>query len=233
MSRQIKAIVTFSILDVRYAVQVFWAILIGFMLLGVGITMSFNNSLSFAGSGIAMYIFCAITGFQTVKESFPFSIKMGGTRKNYFVSMCLFFTLLSLLMSLIHNVFLTAYEKFLDVLNLQIFTFHFSMITGLEDTWILRFFIDSVIAFFLLNLLFFVGIMFYRFGLIGGYSVIGIIVLFFFIPGVSTQVLDFIFGFASVEAVMHYIWLIVISLLILVVNWAVMRKAPVYTANIR
>ena len=233
MSSQIKAILTFSFLDVRYAIQAFWAILIGFMLLGVGISLSFNNTLSFAGSGIAMYIFCAITGFQTVKESFPFTIKMGGTRRNYFISMCLFFILFAFLMSAIHNVFLIAYEQLLDILNIEIFTFHFSIITGLEDTWILRLFIDSANAFFLLNLLFFIGIMFYRFGLIGGYGVIGFIILAFFLPGIHSQVAEFVLGFASVDAVIHYTGLIGLSFLILVVNWAVMRKAPVFTANVR
>ncbi|UOK58218.1 hypothetical protein MGI18_02185 [Bacillus sp. OVS6] len=80
MMRQCRGILLFEVLDIRNSLTIFWTILISCMALSFGIQLSTGGNLT-VSSGIAVYIFSAIAGFLTVKETYPFSIKMGSTRK--------------------------------------------------------------------------------------------------------------------------------------------------------
>src|SRR5699024_5911205 len=89
MGRQIKGLLYFFIADVRYSLTIFWTILMGILVVSLIVayflTNVKNGMMSFTLTA-PMYVYCAILGFLTVKESVPFSIKMGATRKNIFRS---------------------------------------------------------------------------------------------------------------------------------------------------
>ena len=88
MGRQINGLLYFFITDIRYSLMIFWTILLG--ILGVSLTISYfllgveDGSLYFMFQFI--YVYCGILGFITVRESIPFALKMGATRKNLFIS---------------------------------------------------------------------------------------------------------------------------------------------------
>lgn len=95
MMRQCRGILLFEVLDIRNSLTIFWTILFSCMALSFGIQLSTGGNLT-VSSGIAVYIFSATAGFLTVKETYPFSIKIGSTRKNYYASTSLFLLLLAI-----------------------------------------------------------------------------------------------------------------------------------------
>src|SRR5699024_2575163 len=117
-----------------------------------------------------------ILGFLTVKESVPFSIKLGATRKNILISLGLFI----LGLSLIKSVAACITQILVDLLNAKagIDTFMFlHLVYFTDDTWLTRIFIDTSIMFLSLSALFVIGLLFYKYDLAGGGSVIGVIVI--------------------------------------------------------
>lgn len=89
MGRQIKGLLYFYMADARHSITIFWTILMSTLV----ITLTIYYFLKDVDGGfitlslsVPIYIFCAILGFLTVKESIPFSLKVGATRKNIFVS---------------------------------------------------------------------------------------------------------------------------------------------------
>ena len=99
MSRQIKGLLYFFIMDLRYSMIVFWTILLSilffFMILYYYVIGVENSEFSF-GLPFAAYVYCGVLGFLAVKENIPFSLKMGATRKNFFLANGLFFLGISL-----------------------------------------------------------------------------------------------------------------------------------------
>lgn len=181
MMRQVKGLLYYFINDIRYSLLIFWTILLSIVVVTEVITLYLINvdeafmTLSLTGP---IYVYCFILGFVTVKEGIPFSLKLGATRKNIFISTGIFFLLLSFLKAI--AVRLLAF--IITFINGQIgidkgkFTL-LHLAQFLDDTWYNRFIIDVSIMFFGLALMFLIGLLFYRYGLAGGGSVIGIVLI--------------------------------------------------------
>src|SRR5699024_11877489 len=96
--------------------------------------------------------YCAILGFLTVKESVPFSIKMGATRKKIGISLGLF----CLGLSLIKAVAASITQILVDLLNAKagidtLMFLHLAYFT--DDRWLQRICIARCIMFFILSVL--------------------------------------------------------------------------------
>lgn len=95
MGRQIKGLLYFFMADVRYSLAIFWTILMGILmvsLIAAYVLVDIKNGFMTFSLTAPMYVYCSILGFLTVKEAVPFSLKMGATRKNLFVSLGIFFS---------------------------------------------------------------------------------------------------------------------------------------------
>lgn len=169
MTRQIKGLLYFFATDIRYSLMIFWTILLGILIVSLVISYFMlgveNGQLYFMFQFI--YVYCGILGFITVKESIPFSLKMGATRKNLFISLGLFFLSIALMKAVIANTLHTVILYATDITNLHSFGFmHLAQL--MEDTWINRVVIDTSLMFFFLTVMFLTGLLFYRYGLLGG-----------------------------------------------------------------
>lgn len=178
MEKQIKGLLYFFLTDARYSIAIFWSINIGIIVLSLSISyflVSVEGEFYLSAS-IPMYIYCAIFGYITVKESIPFALKIGATRKSIFISIGLFFLILSglkaVFMSIIHSTTLA----FADAVGISNFLF-IHPATLLGDTWLNRLVVDASIMFLVFSMMFIIGLVFYRTGLAGGGIVAGIIVL--------------------------------------------------------
>ncbi|WP_163971021.1 hypothetical protein [Oceanobacillus halotolerans] len=183
MQKQIKGLLYFYTADIRHSLTVFWTILLAILV----VSLTFVYFLERLGDGFftfsltgPMYVYCAILGFITVKEAIPFSIKIGATRKNIFISLGIFFFLLSFSMATVGSLLQEAIKGLNQLLNVDIFTFlHISHF--LSDVWYSRILIDTSIMFFLLTFMLVVGLIFYRYGLLGGGTFLGILLVIFLV----------------------------------------------------
>lgn len=193
MGRQIKGLLYFYCADIRHSLTIFWTILMSVVVVTLTIAYfmkSMENSYITLSVTGPMYIYCAILGFLTVKEAIPFSLKRGATRKNIFVSLAIFFLGLAFIKAVVGStlqVLISLFNEKIEIVNLVFI--HPAFFTS--DTWFQRVFIDTTIMFFFFAVMFVIGLLFYKYGLLGGGTVVGLFVIFILIGVAQDWLIDF------------------------------------------
>lgn len=229
MGKQLKGLLYFFVTDLRFSLFVFWSILLGTLMVTFGIAYFLmegsSGKIGFALS-IAVYIYCAITGFLMVKQSIPYSIKVGATRKNIFISLGIFFLGLSIAMGFAINMI----QSFMEFVNKEagVESFIFMHLSHLMDTtWLGKILIDTSIMFFLLSVLFVIGVFFYKYGLIGGGSIIAILTITIFVCSAQGWLIDFIIHTAQTLNHLFFGKVLLTGLIIYSFSWIMMRKITI------
>ncbi|WP_404451447.1 hypothetical protein LG329_14025 [Virgibacillus necropolis] len=232
MNRQIKGLLYFFTADSRRSFLIFWGILlgslVGTLLLTTGAYIFLNGvevNMRFALS-FAIYIYCAIFAFVTVKESIPFSIKMGATRKNFFISLGIFFIGLSVLKSILAN---TIHSIVLTITNqLLLFEFDFIHLAQLiNDTWLTRVIIDATCMFFILSAMFGIGLLFYKYGLAGGGGFIALVIVFLLVGVAADFITEFFVNIVESFDLIFFYQLAAVGLLLYGLTWLLVRKVTI------
>ncbi|MGP1910318.1 hypothetical protein ACTSEZ_19335 [Metabacillus sp. JX24] len=224
MIRQCRGILLFEVLDIRNSLVIFWSILVASMALSFGIQFSTGGNLT-VSSGMAVYIFSSIAGFLTVKETYPTSIKMGATRRNYYVTTSLFLLMLALFMAASHTVMIIVLEALEGFGPGEFKLYYLSMVLESDLPYLTNFYVDTAVCFFLQAMFFILGSIFYRFGLLGGYAAIGLAAVLLFIPSVRDEFIAAVFKLLGEQALAYYGGLMGIGALLLVLGWFVLIKA--------
>ncbi|HLR72206.1 MAG TPA: hypothetical protein VK085_12350 [Pseudogracilibacillus sp.] len=97
----------------------------------------------------------------------------------------------------------------------------------MESTWVTRGVIDSSITFFLMAVAFMIGLVFYRYGLIGGFGIIGVamVVIVF---GISRGwLLDFFINILSDFSFVFFYQLFAIGLIVYLASFILLRRITV------
>lgn len=229
MRRQIKGSLYFLLTNTRYSLLIFWTILMSITV--ITLTVSYllkgidNSFMTLSLTG-PIYVYCAILGFLTVKESIPFSIKIGATRKNFFISLGIFFLGVSIAKSIVASIIQVFISFIKPKIGIDNFSFiHLSYLTN--DTWIHRILIDTSITFLLFALMFVVGLLFYNYGLAGGGTVVAMFVIVVLVGAAQGWLLDF---FIHIYQTLDYLFfwkLLFVGMIIYSISWLMMRKITV------
>lgn len=232
MGRQINGLLYFFITDIRYSLMIFWTILLG--ILGVSLAISYfmlgveNGQLYFMFQFI--YVYCGILGFITVKESIPFSLKMGATRKNLFISLGLFFVAIALMKAVIANTLHTVILYATDIINLHSFGFmHVAQL--LEDTWVNRVVIDASVMFLFLTVMFLTGLLFYRYGLLGGGIVVGTGVIILLVGVAQGWLIDFFINLYSDLKLTLFLQIFGIGIVMYLISFLLLKRVTTVSAK--
>ncbi|WP_430788133.1 hypothetical protein VBD025_00130 [Virgibacillus flavescens] len=229
MDRQIKGLLYFFVADSKRSFMIFWAILVAslvgtivitYVLLDVG-EVNMNFSLTFA-----MAIYCSIFGFITVKESIPFSIKMGATRKNYFISLGIFFMGLAFVKALLANIIQEVVLLLTNQLSFDTFGFLYLALL-VDDTWINRVIIDSITMFFFLTVMYGVGLLFYKYGLAGGGIFISVLFAGLLIVFTGGYLTDFVIEIVENLSLVFFYQLAGITIFLYGITWLLIRNITV------
>ncbi|MDL4841849.1 hypothetical protein [Aquibacillus rhizosphaerae] len=235
MKRQVKAMLYFFATDSRYSFFIFWTIMslvIVVSLIATYYLQNVENGKFYLAVSGAIYIYCAILGFLTVRESLSFSLKMGGTRKNYFVATGVYFLVVSFIMAFLETIVHAIIMAFTKWLNLSNFTLlHPAMILGEDSSIIYRFVIDVFIIFLLISCLYFIGLVFHKYDLIGGYIMIGLLALTMIITVATGDLFDLIRNLALNPSVNHYLIAFVIGIIIYLASWLLLYNVPAKSAR--
>src|SRR5699024_11343705 len=127
----------------------------------------------------------------------------GSTRKNIFLSFGVYALLLALANAVLSNTInnfvtlLIGTERDVGIItvteNGSTMTFnHVGDLLG-ENTWLMRVVIDTSISFFLLAVMFIIGLVFFRYGLIFGVGFLGVLDIYIVFGFFSRCVLDIYF----------------------------------------
>jgi len=233
MEKQIKGLLYFLAMEVRYSLMIFWSILLSILV--VGLTISYfllgveDGRLYFALS-FCLYIYGAIYGFQTVKESIPFALKMGATRKNIYISIGFFFLLLAFAKAFFVNTIQSVTLYLIDITNLHTFRMLHPAFF-LTDNWLNRFIIDMSIIFFCLSFMFIIGLLFYRYGLLGGGIFIGILAIALLLGIAQGWLIEFFAELFSEIAITFFLQLLGIGIIIYLTSFLFIKR--ITTINVR
>lgn len=157
---------------------IFWIILLSIVLFSIFIDSTFGENVKlFLTVSIPVYIFFSIMSSKLLNKTMPYFLKLGLSRNQYALHVGLFF----IAWSFIGALFIACIHK--GILFFNTFTLHdliiFHPVYFIEPS--LPFF--STLAFDFALLLFslatglFINVIFYRLGVIGGYSLIGLLTL--------------------------------------------------------
>lgn len=195
MGRELQGVLYYYMTNVRHAFLIFWLVIVAIFILSIvldalvgGDDMTIHFNLSFP-----IYIFAAALGFIVVKSTLPYLIKMGATRKIIYIGTVIFFIVFSSINALLANALNWLLRKltkseigggFIYTNGEQTTTFNHIADFLERDNFLYQIIVDLSLSFFFITVFFIIGLMFYRFGLLGGFLFVGVIA-FTFIYGMA------------------------------------------------
>ncbi|MDE5415645.1 hypothetical protein [Alkalihalobacterium chitinilyticum] len=234
MFKDLKGHLLYFVYDHKFSVTIFWAVLI--LSSVVFFTISALNPATTVvfSMSLAIYFFCAINGFLMTKETFPFLIKLGSTRNQYIMSAIIFNFILAVFMSVIAvlvNQFVMAAKNLTNVDN---FT-HFVILEGttISATWYNELWVNIIFCFLLLQIGFMMSSIFYRLGLVGGYSGLLFLALLLILPSTRGVLIDLFVGTYNTGIDINYVSIILLSLVVILPNWLLLREASTTAGDMR
>lgn len=195
MGRELQGVLYYYLTNVRHTFLIFWLVIVAIFILSIvldalvgGDDMTIHFNLSFP-----IYIFAAALGFIVVKSTLPYLIKMGATRKIIYIGTVIFFIVFSSINALLANALNWLLRKltkseigggFIYTNGEQTTTFNHIADFLERDNFLYQIIVDLSLSFFFITVFFIIGLMFYRFGLLGGFLFVGVIA-FTFIYGMA------------------------------------------------
>lgn len=229
MNRQVKGLLYFFLADMQRSFYIFWGILLGFVTLGVLIAaflLTGDNDKMVMGLSIAVYIYSAIFGFHAVKQSIPFALKMGATRKNLYIGLGIFLLGLAVLQALIANLIQSIYEFICQLFSIHSLEF-MSLAEFLNNTWLTQFTIDATMIFFIMIIGLMLGLLFYKYGLPGGGGVIGVVMIVLLFGLAEGFLKDFFVHMGQSFNLASFFQLAGVGLVLYLLSWVFIRKITI------
>lgn len=158
---------------------IFWMIVFSIVSLSFFIDAFFGQYVSFAMTiSIPVYIFYSIKGTKILNNTLPYFLKLGLSRMQYMCNVGLFFIIWSLagafVIACTHKI-ITLISNLLNYDNMIIV--HPILFFSNSDSFLLTMSMDTVLLLFCLTSSLLLNVIFYRFGILGGYSFIGLLAL--------------------------------------------------------
>lgn len=236
--QQIQGILYYLTTNIRYAFTIFWLIFSSFLALTFVLDFIFGTEESVIQFNFSfpIYIFASVVGFVIVKNMLTYLIKMGATRKQLYVGVIIFFVGLAVVNALIANI-LEMMFKFIVNAEVQggltisdgIATHTFTHIADFlnNNSLLYKVFIDSSISFFLFVLYFFIGLLFYRYGLLGGFSFFGTVILVLIFGLTQGYLIDYLVDLFMNFSIVFFYQLTLVTLGIYLLSYLLLRRFTV------
>lgn len=226
MGRQMKGLLYFYWKDLQFSLFVFWCILLSMVVVSVTLMFLFPaiEFMSFSFTA-PIYVYAGIVGFLMARHTVAFGIKLGGTRKNIYMSMGIFFVILALVKSTLAAVITAGIEKFIiqDDMN---FLFAHPM-NIYEDTLLNRMYTDFFIILFIGVLAFFISLMFYKLGLLVTGLIMGMGLVLFMYSLFSGELITYIIDSFQNSVYIFFAQLGLLALIAYALSWILLRRITV------
>ncbi|MFD1416740.1 hypothetical protein [Oceanobacillus jeddahense] len=172
------------------------------------------------------YFNVGVVGVLLVKNSVPFGLKMGATRKNMYLMHLYFIAAYSFIMAFLGSTLQQVTEWLFQAVGVTNYIYvHPAML--LTDNWAMRIVVDTFVMIFIMALLYLIGLIFYRTGLIGAGSLLGVllvVVLYGVFEGWLIQAAVDLF---SNVTLMTFVTIFLIGLMFYLVSFPFMRKITI------
>lgn len=241
MLTDIKGTLYYLIANVRYPFIVFWSILLSIFFIAIVLSTIGGSTHVLFQASIPIYIFCLVLGMVTVKNTIPYLLKMSVTRKLIYLSVGIFFLLIAFIQAVLANLL----TRLIDLIGKTAvsgeitmfqgdtqFAFEFTHLSQFltNDSFAIQVTVDTIIAFAALSSMFFIGLIFYRFGLIGGFSFIGVIFIIYIASIVQGSFIDLVNYVLNNYSMTLYFQLFGISVVVYLLSYVVLRRLTITSA---
>lgn len=237
MNRQFKGALFYVFTDIRRAFLIFWAVLLsvlGLFIILQTILASEETQISFSFS-FPIIIFASVVGFLTVKNTLPYLIRMGVTRKSAYISIAIYFLSITLLNAAIAFVLNEAAVKLLGKEMVQgivikdetgeIVVQHIASYLGSAPGY--QILVDTTLGLFMICLMFLIGLIFYRFQLIGGFTFLAAGLLLFLYGTAKGWVISFFIYVFENFTVTLFGQIFIVSIIIYLISFLMIRRITI------
>lgn len=178
MKKELQGSLYYLLSNLRLSIFIFWGILMAVVILSMVSAILIKDSHVSFNLAFPLYAFAGVYGFWIVKNAIPYLIQMGATRKVIFIAIGIFGVILSVFNAAISNIVTNLIDLIfksgeldagfsLSMNQEEKFITHVGQLLS-NDGFFTRIFIDSSISFFAFACLFIGGLIFYKYGMIGG-----------------------------------------------------------------
>lgn len=239
---QFKGLLYYGFVNIRYSLTIFWLILIGILLFSFGVELILgpdeDTSIYFTFSG-PLYVFSMIMGYWMVKNMLPYLLKMGSNRMNLYVGYGILFLALSIFNAVMGNTINSLTTKYYGTAGTMM---KFTVNNGDETTrvqfnhladfvaqndWFHRVMIDISLSFFFITVSFMIGLVFYRYRLLGGFSFLGVLFLAFIIAGAKGWIVELIVHLYHNFSFLFFYQLFGIGVFIYLLSYLLIRRVTI------
>lgn len=187
MLDELKGVLYYLTVNLRGSFIIFWSILLSMLVVIITISKFVTVSTYFFMS-FPIYFFAMAAGYMIVKGAIPYLIQMSAVRKTIFTGVAIYFVCLALMNAIIANTvlqginYLTGNEitnviTYKSANNGSVIWFnHIADFIG--NTWFSRIVVDAAVMIVICVVAFILGLIYYRFGIIGLCSTIGAFAIF-------------------------------------------------------
>lgn len=172
---------SFYILFQSYKKQniIFWSILFSIVLLSFFLDAFFGQYVSFAITiSIPVYIFYSTMATKLLNKTLPYFLKLGLSRQQYMLYVGLFFISWSLIGAFIiasaHQI-ISYVSTLFNIKDIMII--HPILFFDITHSFLQTVVLDTVLLLFCLSSGLLLNVVFYRLGILGGYTLIGLLTL--------------------------------------------------------
>ncbi|OLS35231.1 hypothetical protein BTR22_16495 [Alkalihalophilus pseudofirmus] len=228
--RQFTAQSTMIMSDLKKSFITFWAILTGFVLFFLLLVLFLGIPNMIVMTNAPMYVFLAIFGYRLLSSGdFEHAIHLGTTRKAFVFNVTIFTLLLSLVFSLINQLyifFIDLIQSFLIQSEITFFTWD-SVLSSGNGFWV-NLVADGLIMSMLGMLLFFLASLQARFGQWAMLSVVAASVLLLFLPAIHTPIIDWMITLPnSGTFITEFLVMLALTFVLGVISYFSLSKASI------
>ncbi|MCD5322345.1 MULTISPECIES: hypothetical protein [Pontibacillus] len=234
MLKDLRAVLYYLIVDYRFSFMVFFSIMSASLIVLAGISLVAEGTTIYVFLSVITLWFSFICGFNMTRETFPFLIKMGITRNQYILGGALFTGVFSLAISIMVFIIQHIMNAFIDVANLtNIANYTAFDYLPIQETILNELWLVALVNFLVISLGFVLGSVFYRFGMIGGVSTIIGVFFLFMLPESRSIIVDFLSSMKGQDFEIRYTSILILSLVLFLPNWTLLRRASTISARLR
>lgn len=237
MAKELKGSLYMIYSNYFYSLLTFWAVLIGIVGISIVFAYIYPGSESYFTLSAPSYFYGPIVGAMLVTGIMPYLIKLGVTRFSLFVSIGIFGGVVTIANSIVIQVI----QKILTLIFKETASGHLLLAKGEStlvlnhiaeafpvDTWWTRIVIDTSLAFLFLAIAFFIALIFYRYGKLGGFlflaAIAAIMIFGMSSGGFLYQILERIFTTFSFH---YFYYLFGIGIVIYGLSYVILHRLTI------
>ena len=227
MVNQIRQTLQYYYQYSKKTIIIFWLSYFSFLVVSLFLSLYDGVVFEFYGiTSIISIIFMIFYPILTFKNTFPFAIKLGISRKAFILSTYIFGIILSTLLVAVNYIYLYLFNSLVDLLSIDSYIFiGMNMPEYTEAIFGNVYLFDWLLHVSLFLLFTFIGAFFYRFGIIYGAALISIVPLSMLIRSIGIKIVETLSYFSIFQEDYTAFSYLILSVVCIALNWFVVHRA--------